>query len=145
MFASKIRPSIIAAVAALGILSLGPMTSVASALPKTHSKAWYCKLAKEAYKQDIETAYEAEEIGDTAGAEVWYQEAIAARQDYENKGCPGPIMTYPVVREGLVPKTNEQGPSGLLSTKKEEASGVTKVEQPATDVQRPSTLPLATK
>jgi hypothetical protein len=143
MLTSKIRTSLITAVAALSILSLGPMTSVASALPRAHSQAWYCNLAKEAYKGDVESAYEAEERGDTADAEAWYQEAMAARRDYENKGCPGPIMTYPVVREGSVHRTNEKGPTGPLPTKKEEAPAPTKVEQPSTNVGRPSTPPMA--
>lgn len=101
MFKTKIRTILITLIAALSVVSVGPMTSVASARKKEspRSKAALCKIAKEAWREDMKASTEAEKQGDETEAEIWATEARLAREDYEAKGCSGDIANEGPARQ----------------------------------------------
>jgi hypothetical protein len=89
MLTTKIRTSIISAVAALSIASLGPMTTVASALPPEGTQeSPRCVELKHEFEAWRDLSNKFDEEGDHDSAMAAATIAIAFVTQAQNEGCP---------------------------------------------------------
>jgi hypothetical protein len=92
------RISIVTAVAILSILSVGPMTSIAGALPKQKANAAQCAVKQENWEAEIREGEKAHREGHYAEAAVWFSVAEEEKANAKALGCawaasePAPVQ-----------------------------------------------------
>jgi hypothetical protein len=141
---SKTRTIIITLIAALSVVSVGPMTSVASARKKESppaNRAHECHFLGELFDSAVKAAQEYEQLGQTDDANEYWDIADNIREQANGLGCRWAGGNG--AREVERPKTTQEGISGPLPVKKEEAPAPIKVETPSTNNPPVSPPPVA--
>jgi hypothetical protein len=100
------RISIITAVAALGIPSVGPMTSVASGLPKQKGNTAQCALKLQLWEAEVREAEKAASEGNQAEFNIWI--SVAEEEYAKAKALK---CAWATSQPAPNPPTNQERPS----------------------------------